>query len=131
MLLLQHLCGQTLERAAAPSSAYYHLISLRNRAGCAQQVQRCPRCHELLLDTDMRDSTGAPLIATFLSEQSRARRAILAGLAAAGYTLRWEDGSWYVRSLASDQDIASSDTLDTISAQASAIIPQQREAGLA
>jgi hypothetical protein len=129
MLLLQHLCGQTLERAAAPSSAYYHLISLRNCAGCAQQVQRCPRCHELLLDTDMLDSTGMPLIGNLVSEQSRARRAVLAGLTSAGFALRWEDGSWYVWPLASDQDTLSSDTLDTIIAQASAIIWQQREAG--
>ena len=131
MLFLRHLCGQILERAAGASGAYYHLIPVRDHGGRAEQVQRCPRCNELLLDTDMRDSTGAPLIINLVSEQSRARHAVLVGLASAGYALRWEDGTWYVRPLASDQDTVSSNALDTIIVLASAIISQQREAGLA
>jgi hypothetical protein len=67
----------------------------------------------------MRDSTGMPLIATFLSEQHRARRAALAGLAAAGYTLQWEDGQWRIQ--AGDTVIAFADTLDAIVQLASAI----------
>jgi hypothetical protein len=127
MLFLRHLCGQILERSAGPSGAYYHLIPLRDHASRAEQVHRCPRCHELLLDTDMRDSTGAPLISNLVSEQSRARQAVLLELASAGYALRWEDGCWYVRSLASDQDTVSSESLDAIIDQASAIASQQRE----
>jgi hypothetical protein len=125
MLLLRHLCGQILERARGPSSTYYHLISLRNHAGRALQVQRCPRCHELLRDTDMLDSTGMPLIINLVSEQSRARRAILAGLATAGYTLRWEHGQWHIQD--SDTVIAFADTLDAIVLLASAFTVQDSD----
>jgi hypothetical protein len=127
MHILRHLCGQALERQVLersnnPPGTYYHLIPGGAGITRAVRVERCPCCNELLDDTDIIDRTGAPLALDTLPAWGVARRAVLAGLAAAGYTLRWADGAWHIRHTDQAADTASASTLDAMIELAQAII---------
>jgi hypothetical protein len=125
MQMLTHLCGQELEHSAGPHGTYFQLIRIGDHGGHAMAVQSCPRCNELLDDADMLDHTGVPLLLTFPSEPSIARRAALAGLGAGGYQLHWDTGLWRVRPIDGEGDIVSCDTLDEIAELAQAIAANQ------
>jgi hypothetical protein len=125
MRILRHLCGQELEHSAGPHGACFQLARPGNHDSFATQLERCPRCGELLDDTDMRDRAGRPLVIPLPSELSLARRAALAGLAFAGYQLHWDDGWWRVRPVDGDRDIVSCDTLDGLVELAQAITANQ------
>jgi hypothetical protein len=125
MHMLTHLCGQELEHSAGPHGTYFQLIRSGDYGGYAMAVQCCPRCNELLDDTDMLDHAGVPLLLTSPSEPNIARRATLAGLGAGGYQLRWDDGLWRIRAVDGEGDIVSCDTLDGLVELAQAITANQ------
>jgi hypothetical protein len=112
MHILRHLCGQQLERGT--NGVYFHLIPVLDRAMRADKVQRCPRCNEWLDDTDMADRAGVPLAVGSLPAWAVARRAVLADLATAGYTLRWEKSAWYIRHSERFEDVSSATALEAI-----------------
>jgi hypothetical protein len=125
MRILRHLCGQELEHTNGLDGTRFQLAQPDKHGSFAMQVERCPRCNELLDDTDMRDRAGRPLVIPLPSEPSLARRAALAGLAFAGYQLHWDDGWWRVRPVDSDRDIVSCDTLDGLVELAQALTANQ------
>jgi hypothetical protein len=125
MQIYTHLCGQELERSADVHGTYFQLIRIDDHDSHAMAVQSCPRCNELLYDTDMLDCTGVPLLHNLPPESSIARHAALAGLGAGGYQLHWDDGWWRVRPVDSDRDIVSCDTLDGLVELAQAISANQ------
>jgi hypothetical protein len=125
MQMLTHLCGQEVQRGAGLYGPYYQLAQLDTHGCFATELQRCPRCGELLDDTDMLDRAGLPLVIDTSAEPNIARRAALAGLGAAGYQLHWEDGRWRIRPVDGDRDIVSCDTLDGLVELAQAITVNQ------
>jgi hypothetical protein len=125
MRILTHLCGQELEHSNGLHRTYFQLTRPDNHGSFATQVERCPRCNELLYETDMRDRIGMPLVIDTPSEPSLARRAALAALALAGYQLHWDDGRWCIRPVDGGHDIVSCDTLDGLVELAQAISVNQ------
>jgi hypothetical protein len=92
MQLLHHLCGQLLERGAGLHGTYYQLTQVGDAGSRALKIERCPRCNEMLSDTDMLNRAGVPLPIEYPPSWSIRRRAALSSLAAAGYALDWKYG---------------------------------------
>ncbi len=125
MRILIHLCGQELEHTNDLHGTSFQLTRPDNHGSFATEVERCPRCGELLDDTDMRDRAGMPLVIATPSEPSLARRAALAGLGAAGYQLHWDAGRWCIRPVDSEHDIVSSHDLNALIELAQALTANQ------
>lgn len=121
MYPIRHLCGQELERTSDWIGAYYAPVPISETRVNLIEVKRCPNCRETLCDTDMTDRGGVPLAVNNPSEWSTQRRAALAGLAARGYTLRYENSRWWIRATDRDYDTASSDNLDAVVELAAAL----------
>lgn len=129
MQMMNHLCGQELERGTGPHGAYLAAKPIGHARVHHVEVECCPRCGETLCDTDCTDRSGAPLVVNSPSAWSSERRAALAGLAAAGYTLRYDSdppgGWWRIGAPGVDYDIASSDNLDAVVELAAALTAGQ------
>lgn len=116
MYHLIHLCGQPLECASGPASAYFLRVGHR-----AVDVQYCPRCGVRLFDIDMYDAAGAPLVAAPEDRLSQQHRAALADLVFAGYTFCWDAGTWRNSLAGHDEPLASFGTLEAMLALASVL----------
>jgi len=129
MQVIRHLCGQPLERCAGPQGSYLAAKPSGHARVHHVAVQTCPRCGEPLADTDCTDRNGVPLVVDNPSAWSIARRAALAGLAAAGYTLAYDPdppgGYWRIAIVGVDYTLASTDNLDAIVELAAAIAAGQ------
>lgn len=126
MHMVRHLCGCELERGAGRQGDYFQRIAIDDARITLQATTACPLCREPLCDTDMSELSGAPLVVDTPSSWSIGRRAALAGLAQAGYTLRYEAGLWRIRAADQDYDTASSDNLDAVIELAAAIAAGRR-----
>jgi len=132
MQMINHLCGQDLERGSGPHGVY--LVAKPSGRVHHIDVQTCPQCGETLCDTDCTDRAGVPLVVDSPTEWSIARRAALTGMAAAGYTLRYDPGHagaggpggyWRIGAPGVDYDIVSSDNLDAVIELAAALTAGQ------